>query len=123
VQSQSLIFMIAPYMIAVQTKRSVNAEDVAAMGTGPLFFLFRQKIFHAELLDRGKIFHHAHAIASPVSLVDMFDALAGIAFTLETKKGSAVDRLFTVPYLQRLRHSDSNRSLSRQPEQPFRFLL
>jgi len=94
--------MIAPYMITVQTKRSVNAEDVAALRTGPLFFLFRQKNFHAELLDRGKIFHHAHAIASPVSLVDMFDAMAGIALTFETKKGCAVDRLFTVPYFTAL---------------------
>ncbi len=68
----------------------VNADDLAALGTGPLFRLHSKEMLQAVSPDILKVVDHAHAILCPVALIQVFQPGAGEAITTEAVWGLGV---------------------------------
>jgi hypothetical protein len=73
----------------------VNADYLAALGTGPFFLFIPDEIPYAKVTDIFKIVDHAHAVFRSISLIQLFQPGAGEAFASEAVPAPGV-HLFTV---------------------------
>lgn len=72
---------------------SMNAEDPAARGTGPLFFLVSGETSDAEFFDAEEVLDHAHAVPGSVAFVQVIQPATGEGVTVAAVAGfTACDR-------------------------------
>jgi hypothetical protein len=62
----------------------MNAEYLAALGTGPFFLFLYHEIPDAEFLDIVEVFDHAHAVPGSVPRVQTNEPGTGITSAGET---------------------------------------
>jgi hypothetical protein len=65
----------------------MNAEDPAARGTGPLFFLVSEETSDAELFYAEEVLGHAHAVPSSAALVQVLQLVTGEYVTVAAVPG------------------------------------
>jgi hypothetical protein len=74
----------------------VNAEDRAALGTGPPFRFRSKEMLQAVFPDILKVVDHAHAIPGAIALIQVFQPGAGKAVTIEAVWGLGIGYLLAV---------------------------
>lgn len=82
-------------MPATKASRFMNAKQLPAPGTSPLFFFGSDKISYAQFLYVPEVFHHAHSVPGSVAFVQVIQHGAGKAFATEAVSGLAVHSLLT----------------------------
>jgi hypothetical protein len=71
--------------LAIIASAVVNANDASASGAPILHLLRRKKISHTILCNLLQVLHHAHIVFGSVSLIQMFQILAGKIVTSKTE--------------------------------------
>ena len=74
----------------------MNADYLAALGTGPPFLFVFGEMPYAELPDVLQIVDHAHGILGSIALIQMVQPGAGKAVTTKTVHAFGVYHLLTV---------------------------
>jgi hypothetical protein len=74
----------------------MNTEDLAALGTGPLFFLVPNELSYAALLNVYEIVNHIHSILDSIALIQVIQPDTGKAVTTEAIPGSPMYCFLTV---------------------------
>ena len=72
-----------PLASARQTLRFMHTDQLAASWAGPFFLLGSDELPHAGFLYVVEIFDHTHAVLRSVSLIQVFQRVAGKAVTVE----------------------------------------
>ena len=85
-----------PWMSAGKTSRPMNRKQPAARGAGPSFFLAPDELPYAGLAYILQVFNHAHGVLRSVTLVQVLQPGAGIAFAPEAVPGPTLCDLLTV---------------------------
>lgn len=62
----------------------MNADSPAAFGASPFHLLISDELPYAVRLNRRKVFNHAHAVFSAVSLIKMLELIAREFFAFKT---------------------------------------
>jgi hypothetical protein len=75
---------VSPWVSAGKALRFVDADDLAAPGTGPLFLFVFYETSDADLPDALQIVNHAHAVFDSIALVQMVQFIAGKTAAAET---------------------------------------
>jgi hypothetical protein len=73
----------------------MDADQLAASGTGPFFLFTPDKASYARSLDVLEILDHAHAIFGSITLVQIAQPGAGESVTRKTVTGSSLCPLHT----------------------------
>ena len=63
----------------------MNTDRTSTLGTTPSYVFIPQKFSNTEIPNISKIFDHAHIVSSSVSLIQMFQIVAGKIVTSKTK--------------------------------------
>lgn len=82
-------------MPAKKASRFMNAKQLPAPGTSPLFFFGSDEISYAQFLYVPEVFHHAHSVPGSVAFVQVIEHGAGKAVAIGAVAGLAVHYLLT----------------------------
>ena len=85
-----------PFVFAKKALRFMNTNDLAALGTGPLFLFASDEMPYAELLYVFEIANHTHTILGSIALIQVLQSGARKAVTTKTVAYSTLHYLLTV---------------------------
>jgi hypothetical protein len=88
--------ILSPLVPARKALRLMNTDDLAAPGTGPLFFFILNELSYADLLYAYEIVNHTHTILGSITLIQVIEPDTGKAVTTEAVHGFALHCLLTV---------------------------
>jgi hypothetical protein len=74
----------------------MNADELAALGTGPPCLFVSHEMLYAELPDVLKIVNHAHAILGSIPLIQMVQLIARKAVATEAVRHAGVHDIHTI---------------------------
>ena len=72
----------------------VDTNRTGTVGTGPSQFFIPYEFSNTKIPDLSKVFNHAHVVLGSVSLVQMFEIVAGEISTFVTKSSSVFTKDF-----------------------------
>jgi hypothetical protein len=83
-------------MLTIKALRLMNTEHFTAFQASPLFFFISNEMPYAEFSNFLKIFNHAHAVLSSITLIQMLQSVARKAVTSKAVPNLGVYHLLAV---------------------------